>query len=281
MFYEKLFQEGFIEVLVELGLTHLQAKAYLALAQLKSATAREIHAYSNIARQDVYRVLSELEEKDLIEKVISKPIRFRPVPPNDTISILLQRRNEECRQLQKKATQALKKIENTNLDPSFLDISSQFILLSESETNVRTHTNKLEEAVNKAKTSIMSLTPFQSFMRIKYEAENVWKEATKRGVKLRFIIDGASEIDRNKLNLDPVLTNTDDFRIIWTNTPSIASLLLIDDKAAFFRVRPDLRSPVLLSTNPSFVAMIKDYFEAKWNSLKDNQEETITQMNQL
>jgi sugar-specific transcriptional regulator TrmB len=278
----EMLQEEFIEVLAELGLTHLQAKVYLALAQLKSATAREIHAYSNVARQDVYRLLSELEEKDLIERAITKPTKFRPVPPNDTISILLQRKNEKTRQLQKKAIQALKKIKNINAEPSFLDSSSQFILLSESETNVTTHTNRVEEAVDNAKTNIMSLNPFQSFMQIKYEAEQVWKKAANRGVKLRFIIDGASEIDRNKLNLDPDLRNTDNFRIRWSNTSSVASVLLVDEKEAFFRITPDLKSPVLLSTNPSFVAMIKDYFEARWKSLKDNQEETSAQiMNQL
>jgi sugar-specific transcriptional regulator TrmB len=270
-----LLQEEFIEVLVELGLTHLQAKVYLALAQLKSATAKEIHAYSNVARQDVYRVLSELEEKDLIERVITKPTRFRPVPPKDTISILLQRKNEKTRQLQKKAIQALKKIKNTNVEPSFLDSSSQFILLSESETNVTTHINRVEEAVDNAKTSIMSLIPFQSFMQIKYEAEQVWKKAAKRGVKLRFIIDSASEIDRNKLNLDPALRNTDSFRIKWTDTPVSYQLILVDEREVFFRMKPDLKSPVLMSTNPNFAAMIKDYFETKWKSLKDNQEETV------
>jgi hypothetical protein len=34
----------------------------------------------------------------------------------------------------------------------------------------------------------------------------------------------------------------------------------------------DIESPVLWSVAPSFVAMIKDYFEAKWRSLENNQQ---------
>jgi sugar-specific transcriptional regulator TrmB len=262
-----LNQEEFIEVLVELGLTHLQAKVYLALMELKTATARDIHTFSNVARQDVYRLLSELEEKDLIEKIIAKPKKFRPIPPNDAISILLQRRREKNRSLEKKAIQVFQKLDS-NIETSSPDTGAQFILLSKSETNPLAHINRMEEAVDEAKTSVLSLTTLQLFMQIKYTHEQIWKNAVKRGVEFKFIMYEASIINRSKLDLDPALRNTDNFEIRWASTPSPASVLLIDEREAFFRTGIDPKSPVLFSTDPFFVAMIKDYFEMKWKSLR-------------
>jgi len=267
-----LNQEEIIEALVELGLTHLQAKVYMALVELKSATARDIHTFSNVARQDVYRLLSDLEEKDLVERIIAKPKKFRPIPPDDAISILLQRRREKNRSLGKKAIRVFQKLDK-NIETSFPDMGAQFILLSKSETNPLAHINRLEEAVDNAKTSVMSLTTLQLFMQIKYTHEQIWKKAVKRGVEFKFIIDDATTINRNKLDLDPALRNTDNFKIRWASTPSPASVLLVDEREAFFRTGIDPKSPVLFSTDPFFVAMIKDYFEMKWKSLKDSQEQ--------
>lgn len=267
-----LNQEEIIEALVELGLTHLQAKVYLALVELKSATARDIHTFSNVARQDVYRLLSDLEEKDLVERIIAKPKKFRPIPPDDAISILLQRRREKNRSLGKKAIRVFQKLDK-NIETSFPDMGAQFILLSKSETNPLAHINRLEEAVDNAKTSVMSLTTLQLFMQIKYTHEQIWKKAVKRGVEFKFIIDDATTINRNKLDLDPALRNTDNFKIRWASTPSLASVLLVDEREAFFRTGIAPKSPVLFSTDPFFVAMIKDYFEMKWKSLKDSQEQ--------
>jgi len=267
-----LNQEEIIEALVELGLTHLQAKVYMALVELKSATARDIHTFSNVARQDVYRLLSDLEEKDLVERIIAKPKKFRPIPPDDAISILLQRRREKNRSLGKKAIRVFQKLDK-NIETSFPDMGAQFILLSKSETNPLAHINRLEEAVDNAKTSVMSLTTLQLFMQIKYTHEQIWKKAVKRGVEFKFIIDDATTINRNKLDLDPALRNTDNFKIRWASTPSPASVLLVDEREAFFRTGIDPKSPVLFSTDPFFVVMIKDYFETKWKSLKDSQEQ--------
>jgi sugar-specific transcriptional regulator TrmB len=97
-----LIPEEYIEILAELGLTHTEAKIYMNLLCLKRATANNIHRKSNVARQEVYRILSDLQEKGLVEKVIDKPTKFKPIPASDAISILLQRRNEQNRQLGKK-----------------------------------------------------------------------------------------------------------------------------------------------------------------------------------
>jgi sugar-specific transcriptional regulator TrmB len=77
------------EVLNGLGLTTLQAKTYLAIAILEKATVKTISKTAKIARQEIYRVTSELQEKGLIEKIIATPVEYRAIPVHDAINVLL------------------------------------------------------------------------------------------------------------------------------------------------------------------------------------------------
>ncbi|MFB3888399.1 MAG: helix-turn-helix domain-containing protein [Candidatus Bathyarchaeia archaeon] len=55
-----------IEVFMRLGLTMNQARVYLALARLGLTTAKRLSKDAQISRQDVYRVMSELQEIGLL-----------------------------------------------------------------------------------------------------------------------------------------------------------------------------------------------------------------------
>ena len=261
-----LIPEEYVEILSELGLTHTESKVYVALLCLKSATARNIHKESNVARQDVYRILSDLEEKGLIEKIIAKPTKFQPMPAEDAISILFQRRNEQDRQLRKKAKQAFRNFKDTCTKTPALDEAAQFILLSKNEVDPTGHIDKPGKAVDIAKRNIYGLITFQLFMKVKLMDEHIWKRAAKRGVKLKFIIGGRAN-EQAELNLAPALKNNDNFEIRWTSNLPKAAVLLVDEKEVFFRIGNDINNPVLWSAEPHFAAMITDYLKTKWKSL--------------
>jgi sugar-specific transcriptional regulator TrmB len=259
-----LIPEEYVEILAELGLTHTESKVYVALLCLKSATARSIHKESNVARQDVYRILSDLEEKGLIEKIIAKPTKFQPIPAENAISILFQRRNEQDRQLRKKAKQTFRNFKDTCTKTPALDEAAQFILLSKNEADPTGHIDKPGKAVDIAKRNVYALITFQLFMKVKLMDEHIWKRAVKRGVKLNFIIGGNEQAE---LNLDLALKNNDNFEVRWTPALPKAAVLLVDEKEAFCRIGNDIDNPVLWSAEPHFAAMITDYLKTKWKSL--------------
>ncbi len=263
-----------VQVLTELGLTHNQAKVYVALLYLKGATARDAQRLSNVARQDVYQVLSELREKELVEKVIARPTRFRPLPPEDAISILLQRINGQNRQVGEKAMQQFRNFEIDRVETSPSDGASQFVLLSKSETNPTAHIDKLGKAVDNAQKSVMCSTTLQLFIKIKRMDESIWKRAVERGVKFKFII-GSGPREKSELNLDPVLENSDNFEVRWTSTVLPACVLLVDGREGFCRMGRDIDCPVLWSAAPSFVAMIRDYLKMKWKSLEHSRKQQV------
>ena len=262
-----LIPEDSIEILVELGLTHTEAKAYVSLLFLNTATARNLHTVSNIARQNIYQLLSDLEEKGLIEKVIAKPTKFKPIPADQAISLLLQRKKEQNSQLREKAISHFRNFEIGCAKPAVLDKNAQFLLLSKSETSPLGHIDKLGKAVNSAKKSVVGLITFPFFMKVKLMDENVWKKAAERGVKLKFIIARRAN-EKSEINLDPMLENTNNFEIRWTSSLPTAVVLLIDDNEIFCRIGTNIESPVLWSSSSQFVGMVKDYLKLKWQSLK-------------
>ena len=81
-----------ISTLTELGLTVSQAKIYLSLAKAKNLTAQAISTTSKVARPDVYRVLVQLNEDGLVERIISKPQEFHAISVEKCVSKLIQRR---------------------------------------------------------------------------------------------------------------------------------------------------------------------------------------------
>ena len=267
--YAMLIPEEYIEALVELGLTHTEAKVYMALLCLKSAEASTVHKESNVARQEVYRILSDLQEKGLIEEIIGRPTRFTPIPANDAIRILLQRRKEQNRQLRRKAIKRFRNFEIDCAEILTLNRDAKFVLLSKSETNPMAHADKLGEAVDKAQKSVMCSITYPFFIKVKYNDEDTWKKVVKRGVKFKFIIS-RSPNEKSELSLDTKLKNSGYFEIRWTSSPLPTSVLLVDEREAFCRMGYDVDCPVLWSVNPNFVSMVKEYLEMKWKTLEHN-----------
>jgi hypothetical protein len=120
--------------------------------------------------------------------------------------------------------------------------------------------------VDNAKKSVRVLITLPLFIKVKSMDEHIWKKAAEKGVKFKFII-GKRPNEKSELNLDPKLENSDNFNIRWTPTVLPECVLLVDGKEAFCRIECNIDCPVLWSAVPSFVALIKDYFEMKWKSL--------------
>ena len=167
----------------------------------------------------------------------------------------------------KRAKRFFKNFKHACVETLPLGEVTRFILLSKSETNPLGHIDKPGKSVDCAQKSVMGLITFPLFMKVKYKDEHIWKEAVKKGVKLRFMISRRSN-EKRELSLGPILKNSNCFEVRWLSEAVPATVLLIDDREAFCRTGVKIDNPVLWSSAPSFVAMIKDYLETKWKSLK-------------
>jgi sugar-specific transcriptional regulator TrmB len=146
-------QDEAIQTLVKLRLTVLQAKVYIALAKLGTSTGRTTAKVAQVASQDVYRVLDDLQEKGLVEKIIAKPTMYKATPIKEGLSILLQNKKEEFIETEKQVkTMSNNFYENKN--QNILQENVQFIITSELTLLFKMHEKSADMTKNSIDTII-------------------------------------------------------------------------------------------------------------------------------
>jgi len=80
-----------VEGLTQLGLTTYEARVFLALQKLGSASASEVSEVADVPRSQVYGAADRLEERGLVETRQSTPTVYRPVPLEQARTRLLDR----------------------------------------------------------------------------------------------------------------------------------------------------------------------------------------------
>lgn len=82
------------EKLSAFGITNNQAKVYLATAKLGIAPVSQISKGSHVPREEVYRMLPQLEKMGLIEKTVERPIRIKATKIESVLTILINRERD-------------------------------------------------------------------------------------------------------------------------------------------------------------------------------------------
>ncbi|MGD6805795.1 MAG: TrmB family transcriptional regulator [Candidatus Bathyarchaeia archaeon] len=263
--------EDAIQTLVNLGLTVLQAKVYLALITIGPATGRVTAKTANVASQDVYRILTELQEKGLVEKIIAKPNRYKPTSIKDGVAHLLKQKAEEQNENEQKAEELVDNFTRNNLENTTLN-ESEFVMITTKDANTR----RVNEGANRTMRNVDVIDSWDSFKYcILVYAEQIEKGA-KRNVKFRYITDKPK-----KGEATPKIFQTwkkkgwAELRHIPTQPPT--SIRIEDGKQVTLCIAPaakhSLEAPSLFSDNPCLVATLQKYFEVLWNKAsKDNTE---------
>jgi sugar-specific transcriptional regulator TrmB len=246
------------QVLTSLGLTILEAKVYLALVKQNEASAKTISKASKVSQPDVYRILTKLENRGLIERIIALPSRFKATPADEGFALLLQRRDNQSAILHKKATELVQSLRGDGIKTNaFQEEPAQFILVP------GVHVHRIKNAVDNAQKSVLCFTSLEMFRKVRFVTEDVWKRGVKRGTKFQFLI-GKPHDEKVVLELDPTLKNNDLFETKFIRA-SLPCMILIDDKEIFLRTEMNLEAPVLWSNNPFIVGIIEKYFETLWS----------------
>ena len=133
-----------INTLNQLGLTVCEARVYLALASSGTCSAKKISKISNISSPDVYRVLGRLQERGIIEKVISYPAIFKAVPMEKSLSILFKRKEKEFDALKEKTDRLVCSYKNSKRTESYRDEEHQFVIIPTKGAEIEKRRHLLE-----------------------------------------------------------------------------------------------------------------------------------------
>jgi sugar-specific transcriptional regulator TrmB len=254
-----------VNALTHLGLTSSQATVYLTLIRLGTANAQTISNYSHVARSDVYRIIAALEKLALVEKIISTPCKFRPIPIQDSLSILMKRRMNETFELQTVINEVLKHFENNNIRTALEENEHQFILMSEQAGK-----QQRRKALATVQRSRDGLAPWKTFVHnMPSSPIEEFHRALQRGVEFRIITDMPSGRKNKKLVADTIkhLKKYPNFKIRHLPSPPKATMLVYDQKDAwiFCGAQAGRKEGYdLYTNNPAILLILHDYFENLW-----------------
>jgi sugar-specific transcriptional regulator TrmB len=254
--------------LQDLGLTLSQTKVYLTLVSIGNLTARQVSFFAEVARQDIYRILTELHERGLVEKIICTPTKFAALPMQEAISILMECKINETAELQNRTRELLQRVA-TNVKASILEEKQQFILISEKHTLI----NRIKKSIKAAKEKIEFTSSAKVFPNIVFTLAEDFKEAMANGVEIRYIVHKSEDTDSWPENVE-TFTKNPLFKLKTLFNSPDTRCGIFDYKEMFIATYPSrgaFQSPVLWSNNPNLIVAIQDHFEKNWLKAKENE----------
>jgi sugar-specific transcriptional regulator TrmB len=266
-------EQTMVQTLIQLDLTILESRIYIALSKYQSLTTKELSKITKTSQPDVYRVLYKLHNKGLVEKIIEKPARFRAVPLEKGISYLLERKKAEHNTLLTKADLLIHTLgeENSNKKP-VETLKSQFIMIPQRELIV----SKIRDAIDQTEKRVdicLSWKRLFSGMTDVFlkNSERAWK----RGVYFRIVAESPKGIEEQKQAIQfSKKSPFCEIRFMKGRPKTVTGIY--DKKEVFIIVDPTenlFDSPALWSNNQSLITAIQEYFDLLWLTSMQNPNE--------
>jgi len=250
-----------IEVLQGLGLTLCQAKIYLSLCRFGCLDAKSISKDTHIARQDVYRVMADLEKSRLVEKVIDRPTKFRAIPLKKGISFLLKQKHKELSIIASQTQNLVDQFTRSN--EQLLIEEAEFVWVPSKEAVLY----KIQEAIENAQSSINLVSSYERISKISMFSEAL-EGAWSRSVKCRIIID-KPEKSRASDEILNFLNKEVSCKVRFLPSPPETVMTIYDQKEILIFTDPNARlseSPALWSSNLSLISGMQKYFTILWTT---------------
>ena len=262
-----MFRDEDVQTLKRLGLTLLQAKTYLAISVIGSATMSTISKFSNLARQDIYRVMPTLQKNGLVEKVLKRPATYKALPIKEGLELLLQHRKEDYDTLQLKAKALVQNMQDNRMiippgegdETQFAIIYDQALLFQKFEKYNVTAERTID--VSGAWPSMKWLISLCN------GDDDLFTLAMKKGVRIRILSENRSEDFEVDSNIK-IMSKNPLFEVRFTRSPLPLKLVLYDEKETYTSIslNPETDMPMLWSNNPNFVRIMVNQFDEFWTS---------------
>jgi len=255
-----------IKILSELGLNFCEARVFIALVRSGMSQAKTISKISGVSKPDVYRALVTLQERALVEKIISSPAFFKAIPLEESLSILLEKKETEHKLLREKTDQLKLDFNHSLIEQAAQENGQQFILITGKDAELE----RRRKEQNKALKSIDAINPWKRFRKTQlFYAEEI-KEALQRGVKIRLITEEANDISKISGYYSD-LKKVGFYRIRYVSVPLSTAVSIYDKKEVIIATSPGANlgeANILWSNNSSIVTVMQEYFNMLWAKAK-------------
>lgn len=170
--------------LLNYGLTDKEANIYLALLRSGKARAGEIARKLQINRMIVYRVLTKLQERELVKATVEKPMKFIPVPLDKALDLLIKETESKLDLMRDRYGTIIQGWNSVDREPPATDVLSFKIVQG------RKHIyDLLLNMFSSADKCIRLVTTKRDLVRFQYvDLDDSLKSASRRGVKIQIVI---------------------------------------------------------------------------------------------
>jgi len=250
-----------INALVSAGLRISQAKVYLTLLSLRQAGATSIWKNSDVARQDIYRILTELHDIGMVEKIISQPTEYKAVPIEEGVSILLKHNMDQYTEAKEKTKILLQEYKNIQKEEKLE--TSHFIIVPTKEVHKK-RINQMFATAQKSIDTIMihqGITPSDP-----EELPPPLKNAIIRGVKVRHLSYESADINQTP---SKIWKKQYTYEIRYLHDENPVMFCIADNKELFLALTPKPKpkdTEILWTNNPTLIKISKNYFDITWQN---------------
>ncbi|MCW4028492.1 MAG: hypothetical protein NWE92_02445 [Candidatus Bathyarchaeota archaeon] len=248
-----------IQTLKGFGLSGLQAKTYLTLLELGEADTKTIAKASNVARQEIYRVMPSLQELGLGKKRIGKmgkPAHFKATPLEDALDILIKKEKEKITRLEDKHSRLINNLQNERTD-KFNAVETQFIVTSKLMPFFDSH----EKLLSQTKEKIDIMVPAIGLDRFSKSWAQLKKVMNKRrDLKVRVVIQKVKE----DATLPKTILDYPDFELRYAPKDVTFGMYIFDQRELTLSIAENDGLPSLWSNNPNLVILAENYYNQMW-----------------
>ncbi len=261
-------------ILERLGLSAYQVRALLSLLRCGEAKASEVSELSGVPRAKIYEVLDQLAEMGLVDKIPTRPVRFRSRRPEEIVERLRKNIVMEYEDkigffdsVQKELVRSFV----TLYSPSSFRTKELIRVVSVGEASERETRIMYSEAEREI--DIVSRS-FEYYPKVRKEVI----QAFDRGVDIKILLLGRDFVDERTRRVQQeilrMIKADMDAEVRLSKTPLPLRGSIVDPsydyrtgKAIF--VVEDPETPLYLrdaavTENPSLVAGMKKYFDLIW-----------------
>ena len=256
------------DILSQFGLTENQAKVFIATTRLGNPTVSEVAEESEVRREEVYRLLPELEKIGLIERLLGKPLRLKTPNPQSAITTLVNLEREKAKDritdLSTRSKELLQYLGQPPIEPSSdAVVDSDFSLLQEKES-IRVTLYDMIRKATKQLDILFSRTDLVWLISTQGEA---LQRAFEHGVKIRIMSEPISGRDRLPKILRRRFPGDTEVPMKYILNPT--AFYVLADKSQLLFVTSGIHhlptANCLWTNNESFVALTSGNFEEYWH----------------
>jgi len=255
------FLEETADVLADFGLTKTQAKTYIALVALGIGSASEIAKTAKIRREEVYRIIPDLEKYGMVTRKLKTPRKFSAVNPETAIEILTKKKlrtmKEEIDRLKQRQTDLALKLKTIELPIKDEDPSVEVI------SQIDNAAARLTDMARNAKKQIDVIASPQNLELVYMNRPNALMKKIMESVKMRIIIESHAA---DAIAKDLISQAKNDAVELREMDELPFNLLIVDDKEAMWSQNGLMKdAPSIFWTDDSTqIAILKASFDSLW-----------------